>query len=111
MKTEFDFDEGFLRSILRCAHPNRLRPQGSRLAVERPRLMAMQDGVCPPCSDPLVDDGKATHVDHVVTVEEFIGKICQGELTIDEAYCQLWADPNLRAVHHACNYARNKRAA
>jgi hypothetical protein len=44
----------------------------------------------------LVNDGRATHIDHVVTVKEFTVKVLQNELPFDEAYRQLWEDSNLR---------------
>ena len=69
--------------------------------------MTMQKGVCPLCPESLFDDGKVTHVDHVVTVKAFADKILQGELTFDDAYKQLWEDSNLRLVHGGCNYDRN----
>jgi hypothetical protein len=100
-------DENMILHLLRNWHPNRLRSQGFRLANERPRLIAMQNDVCPVCRKPLVNDGKVTHIDHIVTVKEFTDKVLKGELTFDEAYCQLWEDSNLRAVHRGCNYNRN----
>jgi len=105
-----DCDENMIVHLLRNWRPNRLRPQGFRLANERPRLITLQNGVCPLCpesSKALVNDGKATHVDHVVTVKEFAEKVLQGELAFDEAYRQLWKDSNLRAAHRGCNYDRN----
>ena len=57
----------------------------------------------------MVNDGKVTHIDHIVTVKEFPLKVLQGELTFDDAYRQLWEDSNLRAVHRKCNYDRNVR--
>ena len=68
--------------------------------------MTIQKDACSLCSKPLVDDGKCTHIDHKVTVEEFAGKVFRGELTFDDAYLQLWDDSNLRAVCHKCNYDR-----
>ena len=105
-------DRNMIVHLLRNWRPNRLRPQGFRLANERPRLIAKQNGICPvpspPCpKSPLVNDGKVTHIDHVETVNAFLDKVLQGELTFDEAYLQLWDDSNLRAVHHGCNYDRN----
>jgi hypothetical protein len=67
----------------------------------------MRSGVCPHCPEPLTNDGKVTHIDHIVTVKAFTDKVLQGELTFDEAYRQLWDDSNLRAVHRRCNYDRN----
>jgi hypothetical protein len=106
-----DCDENMIIHLLRNWHPNRLRPQGFRLANERPRLITMQNGVCPLCPEPrprsLANDGKVTHIDHKVTVKEFADKVLRGELTFDDAYRQLWEDSNLRAVHRGCNYDRN----
>jgi hypothetical protein len=102
-----DCDKNMIVHLLRNWHPNRLRPQGFRLANERPRLMTMQNGICPRCPKSPVNDGKVTHIDHVVTVRVFADKVLQGELTFDEAYRQLWEDSNLRAVHRGCNYGRN----
>jgi hypothetical protein len=102
-----DCDKNMIVHLLRNWHPHRLRPQGFRLADERPRLLTMQNGICPLCPKSLVDDGKVTHIDHVVTVKAFADKVVQGELTFDEAYRQLWEDSNLRAVHRGCNYDRN----
>ncbi|PYX12815.1 MAG: hypothetical protein DMG85_01280 [Acidobacteria bacterium] len=109
-----DCDENMIVHLLRNFHPNRLRPQGVRLEKERPRLMKIQNGVCPLCPEEsrgsLVNDGKVTHIDHKVTVKAFAKKILQGDLTFDEAYRQLWEDSNLRAVHHRCNLQRNQLA-
>ena len=109
-----DCDKNMIVHLLRNWHPNRLRPQGVRLAKERPRLITLQNGVCPLCPErpePLVNDGKVTHIDHIVTVKEFSVKVLQGELAFDDAYRQLWEDSNLRAVHRKCNYDRNVDAA
>jgi hypothetical protein len=106
-------DKNMIVQLLRNWRPNRLRPQGFRLATERPRLITMQNGICPlykkskSCPKLLVNDGKVTHIDHVVTVNEFTDKVLQRELTFDEAYCKSWEDSNLRAVHRRCNYDRN----
>jgi hypothetical protein len=84
-----DCDKNMIVHLLRNWHPNRLRPQGVRLAKERPRLMTLQNSVCPLCPErpePLVNDGKVTHIDHIVTVKEFSVKVLQGELTFDDAY-------------------------
>jgi hypothetical protein len=99
-------DRGQLTYLLRCWGSNRLRLQGVVLAKERPRLMEKQNGICPLCSKPLINNGKATHIDHIVTVKAFAEKVIQGELDFDEAYCQLWDDSNIRAVHSECNYGR-----
>lgn len=93
--------------LLRNWRPHRLQPSGFRLAQLRPRLIATQRGICVVCSEPLVNDGKVTHVDHFVTVRTFTDRVLQGELTFDQAYQQLWDDSNLRAVHRGCNYGRN----
>ena len=100
-----DCDKNMIVHLLRNWRPNRLRPEGFRLATLRPRLM--RDGVCPLCREPLVNDGKVTHVDDIVTVKALADKVVRGELTFDEAYRQLWDDSNLRAVHRRCNYDRN----
>ncbi|MGH9548805.1 MAG: hypothetical protein ACRD3W_05485 [Terriglobales bacterium] len=55
----------------------------------------------------LVNDGRVTHIDHIVTVKEFADKVFKGDLTFDEAYEQLWNDSNIRAVHRKCNYNRH----
>jgi hypothetical protein len=108
-----DCDENMIVHLLRNWRRNRLRPQGFRLAIERPRLMAKQKGVCaygPFCRaprKPLINDGKVTHIDHVVAVKAFAEKVLEGETTFDDAYRQLWEDSNLRAVHRGCNYDRN----
>ena len=102
-----DCDKSMITHLLRNWHPNRLRPGNVPLAKARPRLIKMQNGICPVCrKPPLIDDGKATHFDHVVTVKEFADKVFRGDLTFDEAYCQLWEDSNVRAVHAKCNYDR-----
>lgn len=109
-----DCDKNMIVHLLRNWHPNRLQQQGVRLAALRPRLITLQKGVCPLCPErpePLVNDGKVTHIDHIVTVKEFTVKVLQGELTFDDAYRQLWEDSNLRAVHRECNYDRNVDAA
>lgn len=108
MVVKVECDKGMIVHLLRNWHSNRLRPQGVRLAKERPRLIAIQEGACRCCGKPLVNDGKATHIDHRVTVKEFADKVIQGELTFDEAYCQLWDDGNLRVVHSRCNYDLRK---
>lgn len=104
-----DCDKNMIVHLLRNWRPNRLRPKGFRLAHARPRLMEMGKGVCPLCQEPLVSDGKLTHIDHLVTVKAFAEKILNGDMTFDEAYRQLWDDSNLRAVHRKCNYGRNLR--
>jgi 5-methylcytosine-specific restriction endonuclease McrA len=106
-----DCDKGMILALLRNWHPNRLQPKGVRLATLRPQLIERQKGVCagPLCnkdSKQLSDDGKATHVDHVVTVKELLDKVLQGELVFEDAYRQLWAESNLRAICRSCNYAR-----
>ena len=93
-----DCDKSMVAHLLRNWHPNRLRARNIPLAKARPRLIKLQNGICPMCAKPLVDHGKATHFDHVVTVKEFTDKVFRGELTFDEAYCQLWEDLNVRAV-------------
>jgi 5-methylcytosine-specific restriction endonuclease McrA len=105
-----DCDKNMIVHLLRNWRPNRLRPQGFRLANERPRLIKIKKGVCFHCKNKkksLVNDGKLTHIDHVVTVKAFADKVLQGELTFDKAYRRLWDDSNLRAVHRKCNYDRN----
>ena len=102
-----DCDRNMIVHLLRNWRPHRLRPQGFRLAHLRPRLIAIQNDICPMCRGPLVDDGKITHIDHIVTVKVFAEKVVQGELKFDEAYRQLWDDSNLRPVHRKCNYGRN----
>ena len=102
-----DCDKNMVVHLLRNWRPHRLRPSGFRLAHSRPRLIAMRDGICPLCPEPLIDDGKTTHIDHIVTVRVFAERVMQGDLTFDAAYQQLWADSNLRAVHRTCNYGRN----
>jgi hypothetical protein len=101
-------DKNMIVHLLRNWRPNRLAPRGFRLAHMRPRLIGSSP--CPLCSEPLANDGKVTHVDHIVTVKAFAEKVLQGELTFDEAYCQLWADSNLRAVHTKCNYGLNSKS-
>jgi hypothetical protein len=102
-----DCDKNMIVALLRNWRPNRLRPRGFRLANERPRLITVQDGVCPLCPESLVNDGRVTQIDHVVTVNVFADKVFRGELPFEEAYRQLWEDSNLRAVHCGCNYDRN----
>ena len=106
-----DCDKNMIVHLLRNWHPNRLRPQGFMCRTERPRLMKIQRGMCPLCLKSLANDGKATHIDHIITVKAFAAKVLNGELTFDEAYLQLWQDSNLRASHRECNYARNKGGA
>jgi 5-methylcytosine-specific restriction endonuclease McrA len=106
-----DCDKNMIVHLLRNWRPNRLRPQGFRLAHERPRLIAMQNGVCPLCPEPLTNSGKVTHIDHAVTIKVFADRVLRGELTFDDAYRQLWEDSNLRAAHRGCNYARNFQSA
>lgn len=103
-----DCDEGMIVQLLRNWRPNRLRPQGFRLARERPRLIAMQNDLCPLCSKRLTDGGEATHIDHRETVKVFADKIISGELTFDDAYSRLWDVSNLRATHREWNYARER---
>lgn len=100
-------DKNMIVHLLRNWRPNRLRPQGFRLSNERPRLITKQDGKCLLCNETLVNDGKVTHIDHIVTVKVFVNKVLEGELTFDEAYRRLWEDSNLRAVHRRCNYDRS----
>src|ERR1039458_438926 len=109
MKIECDYT--MVKHLLRLWTNNRLRPQGVCLAKERPRLMKNQGGLCSQCNGVLVNDGKQTHIDHVVTVKTFAYRVMAGELTFDDAYLQLWDDSNIRAIHSKCNYARNRKAA
>ena len=104
-----DCDEGMIVALLRNWRPNRLRPEGVRLAVLRPQLIDKQKGICPLCSKPLSDNGEHTHIDHEVTVKEFAQRIVQGKMPFDEAYRQLWGDSNLRAICRSCNYARKNQ--
>ena len=99
-------DKSMIVQLLRNWRPNRLRPQGFRLAHERPRFHAKQNGFCACCGEELTDNGRDTHIDHIKTVQEFADKVFSGKLTFDEAYCRLWEDSNLRATHRKCNYAR-----
>lgn len=101
-------DRAFLKHLLRCWGNNRLRPQGVRLSKERPRFIEKQSGLCPLCQGPLLDDGKLTHLDHIVTVNEFADRIFSGAMSFEDAYIALWSDENVRAVHSRCNYDRNK---
>ena len=58
-------DRAMMKHLLRTWAKCRLRPQGVSLAHERPRLIALQGGVCPVCKGqrgPLVNDGKAAHI-------------------------------------------------
>ena len=106
-------DKNMIVHLLKNWRPHRLRPQGFRLANERPRLIAKQEGKCAlydseSCpKTPLDNDGKLTHIDHIETVNAFLDKVLQSELTFDAAYLRLWDDSNLRAVHRGCNYHRN----
>ena len=104
-----DCDRNMIVHLLRNWRPHRLRPQGFRLAQMRPRLMAMGDGKCAICNDPLVNDGRVTHIDHIETVKALADKVIGGDLTFDEAYNRLWDDSNLRAAHRKCNYGRNAK--
>lgn len=106
-----DCDEGMVLALLRNWHPNRLQPQGVRLSVLRPKLIKNQQGVCLICHQPLEDDGKATHVDHIATVKDFLNKVLRHDLTFDDAYRQLWANSNVRAICRSCNYARKGEGA
>ena len=104
---KIDCDKNMIVHLLRNWRPNRLQEQGFRLASLRPRLIAIQNEICPLCDKKtLKNDGKATHIDHVVTVKAFADKVLCGELTFDDAYRRLWADCNLRATHRECNYGR-----
>lgn len=102
-------DESMVAHLLRNWHPNRLRPRNVPLAKARPQRIKMQNGICLICKEPLEDHGKATHFDHVVTVKELTEKVFCGELTFDEAYCKLWDESNIRAVHAQCNYDRGRK--
>ena len=70
-----------MKHLLRCLGKNRLRPQGVTLYNERPRLMTIQNGVCGCINEafcpktPLINDGKATHLDHIITVNVFADKV------------------------------------
>jgi 5-methylcytosine-specific restriction endonuclease McrA len=99
-----------VKHLLRMWGNSHLRPQGVRLAKERPRLIAKQDGVCPLCGVTLKNNGEHTNVDHIVTVEAFALRVMARELTFEEAYTQLWADPNIRALCRPCNQGRRKVA-
>jgi hypothetical protein len=47
-----DCDKNMVVHLLRNWRPNRLRPQGFRLANEQPRLITIQNGICPLCPEP-----------------------------------------------------------
>ena len=105
-----DCDKGMILALLRNWHPNRLQPQGVRLASLRPQLIERQNGLCKLCDVPLSNDGKATHIDHVESVKELLDEILRGKLAFDDAYRRLWADTNLRALCRLCNYARKNKS-
>ena len=109
-----DCDKGMILALLRNWHPNRLKPKGFRLASLRPRLIEQQKGICVGAlcyehTKPLINDGKATHIDHIVTVREFLEKVLRGDMPFDDAYLELWDEPNIRATCRPCNYARKSR--
>lgn len=103
-------DRAFVKHLLRCWGNNSLRPQGVVLRKERPKFIEKQSGLCPLCQGPpLLDDGKLTHLDHIVTVNEFADRVFSGAMSFEDAYIALWSDENVRAVHSRCNYERNRR--
>jgi hypothetical protein len=79
---------------------------------QRKRLLPIfekQNGRCAITGEPLVLDGKLTHLDHKWTMIEAAQAVIDG-MPVGEAFAQLWAENNLRAVLARENYRRNKRA-
>jgi hypothetical protein len=72
-------------------------------------IFEKQNGRCAITGEPLVLDGKLTHLDHKWTMIEAAQAVVDG-MPIEEAFAQLWAENNLRAVLARENYRRNKRA-
>lgn len=82
-----------------------------RTAKVRRELLLKQNSLCPLCEkEPLVDS-RETHVDHRWTTDEAANAVFDGSMDLISAYNKLWATENLRAVHAACNFRRNKKDA
>lgn len=90
----------------------RLAPE-FRTAKVRNKLLLKQNSHCPICGcdgKALVDNGTETHVDHEWTTDDAAKAVFDGSMDLISAYNKLWAQDNLRAVHRACNFGRNKKA-
>jgi hypothetical protein len=78
---------------------------------QRKRLIPIiekQNGRCAITNEPLVSDGRLTHLDHKWTMIE-AARAVVGGMPIGDAFNRLWAESNLRAVLARENYKRNKR--
>ena len=67
-----------------------------------------QNGRCAITNEPLVLDGKLTHLDHKWTMIEAAQAVIDG-MSLGEAYEKLWDRSNLRAILARENYRRNKK--
>lgn len=88
----------------------RLAPE-FRTAKVRRDLLLKQNNLCPICGETLVDGGRETQVDHKWTTDEAANAVFDESMDLIRAYNKLWATENLRAVHAACNFRRNKKEA
>jgi 5-methylcytosine-specific restriction endonuclease McrA len=89
----------------------RLAPE-FRTAKVRHQLLLKQDSLCPICGEAgnALVDSPETHVDHKWTTDEAANAVLDGRMDLISAYNKLWTPDNLRAVHRACNFRRNKKA-
>jgi hypothetical protein len=88
----------------------RLAPE-FRTAKVRRKLLLTQKNLCPVCKEETLVDSRETHVDHKWTTDEAANVVFDGSMDLISAYNKLWAAENLRAVHAACNFRRNRKEA
>ena len=75
----------------------------------RQALLRKQGGRCALSGEPLADNGRDVHVDHIWTIKEGVAAVESGA-SVGQTYTRLWAEDNLRAVTPAKNYERNRRS-
>jgi hypothetical protein len=72
-------------------------------------LLKRQRGLCALSDEPLADNGKDVHIDHVWTIKDAVAAVEAGA-SVGQTYKRLWSEDNLRAVTPAENYKRNRKA-
>ena len=90
-----------------CLLSRLLRSWRSRPKI-RTRLLEQQNNICALSGEPLQNDGKTTHLDHIFTIKQGVAALENGA-TVGDTYTKLWDEKNLRAVTPKANYQRNKK--